>query len=149
MGGEPRADVCLDDVERADVRGGEDRVDGAAEPESRELTAREELAGVGEQLGVGEHVEAFEEATLGMRIEIGGVGIGVRFAMAQRHRPVAKDGRLDVPLRGHGGSRKHRRDRLPKQRSGSRKRREVDQSKGAAEGLWETAGDCGGFGGDP
>ena len=49
----------LDDIDRAGTGDGEDRVDGAAKPESRELTAREELAGAGEP-GIGEHVETFK-----------------------------------------------------------------------------------------
>src|SRR5690606_22236898 len=72
---EPRTDVDLDDVERADRFVGEDRGDRAAQPEPRELTAGDELAGVGEP-GVGENVESFEEATLGMRVEVGNASVG-------------------------------------------------------------------------
>jgi hypothetical protein len=98
--GEPRANVGLDDVDRTDWGDGEDRVDGAAEPESRELTIGEELArarepGIGEHLetfeqaafeelararepGIGEHVETFEQAAFGVRVEVGGASVGGR-----------------------------------------------------------------------
>jgi len=62
--------VRLDEVHRAERRANEDRVDGAAKPAARELTVGDELAGVG-QPRVGEHVETFEQAALGMRIELG------------------------------------------------------------------------------
>lgn len=82
MCGEPGADLGLDDVERADRFPVEDCGDRAAQPEPRELTASDERAGIGEP-GVGEDVETFEEATLGMRIEIGNASVG-RGAFAAR-----------------------------------------------------------------
>ncbi len=63
--------MSLNAVDRANGEGGEDRVDGVAQPTPRELTVRDERAGIG-QPGIGEHVESFEEATLGMDIEVGG-----------------------------------------------------------------------------
>ena len=75
MRSDPGAEVGLDDVDRTERCGGEDRVDGTAKPESRKLTTREELAGAREP-GVGEHVETLEQAALGVRVEVGGVSVG-------------------------------------------------------------------------
>jgi hypothetical protein len=81
--------VGHDYVHRADGRDDEDRVDGAAKPESRELSARNELAGVWLP-GVGEHVESLEEATLGMRVEVGGASVGGRRTAARRPSPSTR-----------------------------------------------------------
>jgi hypothetical protein len=76
--------VGLDDIDRAGRGDGEERFDGAAEPESRELTVRGELAGAREP-GIDEHVETFEQAALGVRVEVGCASIGDRAIAACLH----------------------------------------------------------------
>ena len=71
----------LDAVDSGDGLACMDDGDGAAEPAARELTVVDEAAGASEP-GLGEQVETFVEAALGMGIEVGGAlsGLGARMA---------------------------------------------------------------------